>query len=124
MAAVPTQQVEFGDSTVHYSAFSSAYLSASVAAQANLTRGRHVGVLTVAVVRNGLARPALLSGAVQGPQGRPRPLSFRQVNAAGAASYVAQFAIERPETLTFTLMYDDGNARHPFRFNQELFPGP
>lgn len=122
-AARPERKEVFGNVTVHYSAFTSSMLPPDVATHTGLTRSKNLGVLNITVLKAGKPGLAVVSGTVKDLTGRSSPLSFKQVNDQGGVSYIAQFKITQPDTLTFDLTLETGGVSHTFSFNQELFPG-
>ncbi|QXI38224.1 DUF4426 domain-containing protein [Pseudomonas xantholysinigenes] len=122
-AARPERKQDFGDVTVHYSAFTSSMLQPDIAAATGLTRSKNQGVLNIAVLKAGKPAMAVVSGTVKDLTGRGNPLSFKQITDQGAVYYIAQFKIEQAETVTFDLNIESGGVSHTLSFNQEVFPG-
>lgn len=122
-AARPERKQDFGDVTVHYSAFTSSMLQPDIAAATGLVRSKNQGVLNIAVLKAGKSATAVVSGTVKDLTGRSSPLSFRQITDQGAVYYIAQFKIAQAETLTFDLNIETGGLSHTLSFNQEVFPG-
>ena len=122
-AARPERKQDFGDVTVHYSAFTSSMLQPDIAAATGLVRSKNQGVLNIAVLKAGKPGMAVVSGTVKDLTGRSSPLSFRQITDQGAVYYIAQFKIAQAETLTFDLNIETGGVSHTLSFNQEVFPG-
>ncbi|MBV4539076.1 DUF4426 domain-containing protein [Pseudomonas urmiensis] len=122
-AAKPERKQDFGDVTVHYSAFTSSMLQPEIAAATGLTRSKNQGVLNIAVLKAGKPGMAVVSGTVKDLTGRSSPLSFKQIADQGAVYYIAQFKIDQAETLTFDLNIETGGVSHKLSFNQEVFPG-
>ncbi|MEA5670353.1 DUF4426 domain-containing protein [Pseudomonas sp. MH2] len=122
-AARPERKQDFGDVTVHYSAFTSSMLQPNIAAATGLVRSKNQGVLNIAVLKAGKPATAVVSGTVKDLTGRSSPLSFRQITDQGAVYYIAQFKIAQAETLTFDLNIETGGLSHTLSFNQEVFPG-
>lgn len=122
-AARPERKQDFGDVTVHYSAFTSSMLQPDIAAATGLVRSKNQGVLNIAVLKAGKPATAVVSGTVKDLTGRSSPLSFRQITDQGAVYYIAQFKIAQAETLTFDLNIETGGLSHTLSFNQEVFPG-
>ena len=122
-AARPDRKEVFGDTTVHYSAFTSSFLQPDVAAAAGLVRSKNQGVLNIAVLKANQPSTAGVSGAVKDLTGRSRTLDFKQITDQGAVYYIAQFPIDTQETFTFTVNVQSGGDTNTFSFNQELFPG-
>ncbi|MBC3422643.1 DUF4426 domain-containing protein [Pseudomonas sp. RW3S2] len=122
-AARPERKQDFGDVTVHCSAFTSSMLQPDIAAATGLVRSKNQGVLNIAVLKAGKPGTAVVSGTVKDLTGRSSPLSFRQITDQGAVYYIAQFKIAQAETLTFDLNIETGGVSHTLSFNQEVFPG-
>ncbi|MDR2306220.1 MAG: DUF4426 domain-containing protein [Paucimonas sp.] len=122
-AAKPERKQDFGDVTVHYSAFTSSMLQPDIASATGLTRSKNQGVLNIAVLKAGQPAMAVVSGTVKDLTGRSNPLSFKQITDQGAIYYIAQFKIDQAETVTFDLNIESGGVSHPLSFNQEVFPG-
>ena len=122
-AAKPERKQDFGDVTVHYSAFTSSMLQPEIAAATGLIRSKNQGVLNIAVLKAGEPGMAVVSGTVKDLTGRSSPLSFKQIADKGAVYYIAQFKIDQAETLTFDLNIETGGVSHKLSFNQEVFPG-
>ncbi|QXH36104.1 MULTISPECIES: DUF4426 domain-containing protein [Pseudomonas] len=122
-AARPERKQDFGDVTVHYSAFTSSMLQPEIAAATGLTRSKNQGVLNIAVLKAGKPAMAVVSGTVKDLTGRSNPLSFKQITDQGAVYYIAQFKIDQAETVTFDLNIESGGVSHTLSFNQEVFPG-
>ena len=122
-AARPERKQDFGDVTVHYSAFTSSMLQPDIAAATGLVRSKNQGVLNIAVLKAGKPATAVVSGTVKDLTGRSSPLSFRQITDQGAVYYIAQFKIAQADTLTFDLNIETGGLSHTLSFNQEVFPG-
>jgi hypothetical protein len=122
-AARPERKEDFGDVTVHYSAFTSSMLQPDIAAATGLTRSKNQGVLNIALLKAGKPTMGVVSGTVKDLTGRSNPLSFKQITEQGAIYYIAQFKIEQAETLTFDLNVETGGDSHQLSFNQEVFPG-
>ncbi|QXH56325.1 DUF4426 domain-containing protein [Pseudomonas maumuensis] len=122
-AARPERKEVFGDVTVHYSAFTSSMLQPDIAAATGLTRSKNQGVLNIAVIKAGKPAMAVVSGTVKDLTGRSSRLSFKQITDQGAIYYIAQFKIDRAETVTFDLNVETGGVSNKLSFNQEVFPG-
>ena len=111
-AARPDRKEDFGDVTVHYSAFTSSMLQPDIAAATGLTRSKNQGVLNIALIKAGKPSMGVVSGTVKDLTGRSNPLSFKQITDQGAVYYIAQFKIEQAETLTFDLNVETGGVSH------------
>jgi hypothetical protein len=121
--AKPERKEVFGDTTVHYSAFTSSFLQPDIAAAAGLVRSKNQGVLNIAVLKAGKASTAEVTGDVKDLTGQGKTLKFKQVTEQGAVYYIAQFPIDQQDTFTFTINVQAGGDTNSFSFNQELFPG-
>ncbi|WP_397450455.1 DUF4426 domain-containing protein [Pseudomonas sp. NA-150] len=121
--AKPDRKEVFGDTTVHYSAFTSSYLQPEVASAAGLIRSKNQGVLNIAVLKADKPINANVSGTVRDLTGRITPLSFKQISEQGSVYYIAQYKIDQQETFTFSIKVDAAGDSNSFSFDQELFPG-
>ncbi|MGV8918524.1 MAG: DUF4426 domain-containing protein [Pseudomonas sp.] len=121
--AKPDRKEVFGDTTVHYSAFTSSYLQPEVAAAAGLIRSKNQGVLNIAVIKSGKPATANISGTIKELGGAATPLSFKQISEQGAVYYIAQYKIDQQATFTFAIDVKTGDDSNSFSFDQELFPG-
>jgi hypothetical protein len=121
--AKPERKEVFGDTTVHYSAFTSSYLTPDVAKASGLTRSKNQGVLNIAVLKGDKPMTANVTGTAKDLTSRNIDLKFKQISEQGAVYYIAQFPIEQQETLTFTINVQAGGDTNSFSFDQELFPG-
>ena len=63
-AARPDRKEDFGDVTVHYSAFTSSMLQPDIAAATGLTRSKNQGVLNIALIKAGKPSMGVVSGTV------------------------------------------------------------
>ncbi|MDB6141181.1 MAG: hypothetical protein JWP80_225 [Pseudomonas sp.] len=121
--AKPDRKEVFGDTTVHYSAFTSSYLTPEVAAAAGLTRSKNQGVMNIAVIKADKPVVASVTGSAKDLTSRNIDLKFKQITEKDAVYYIAQFPIEQQETLTFTINVQAGGDTNSFSFDQEIFPG-
>jgi hypothetical protein len=123
LPAFAERKQSFGDIDVHYSVFNSSFLQPDTAAASGLVRSKTLGVITVAVLRDGKALPARVDGSVKNLLGQQSVLTFKQLDEPGASYYLAQFALEQREVLTFSLNVStsDGGSNN-VTFNQEVFP--
>ncbi|MDE1168479.1 MAG: DUF4426 domain-containing protein [Pseudomonas sp.] len=123
-AAKPERQETFSDGvTVYYNAITSSFLSPEMTTAAGLTRSKNLGVLNIAVFKDGKLAMANVSGTVTNEDGRKDNLTIQQKTEQGAVTYLAQFTIDRPGTYTFDVNVAIGDKINTLNFNQALFPG-
>ncbi|MFG0380351.1 DUF4426 domain-containing protein [Pseudomonas sp. zbq_18] len=123
LPAVAERKQTFGELDVHYSTFNSSFLQPDIAATVGLTRSKTIGVLNIAVLKDGKGQPAKVSGSVKNLLGQTSPLQFKQVLESGAVYYLAEFPLRQREVLTFSINVQLGDAApHTLTFNQEVFP--
>lgn len=123
LPAVAERKQTFGELDVHYSTFNSSFLQPDIAAAVGLTRSKTIGVLNIAVLKDGKGQPAKVSGSVKNLLGQTSPLQFKQVLESGAVYYLAEFPLRQREVLTFSINVQLGDAApHTLTFNQEVFP--
>ncbi|MDB5984676.1 MAG: hypothetical protein JWQ69_5691 [Pseudomonas sp.] len=121
--AKPDRKEVFGDTTVHYSAFTSSSLTPDVAKATGLIRSKNQGVLNIAVLKGDKPVVANVTGSAKDLTSRNIDLKFKEITETGAVYYIAQFPIEQQETLTFTINVQVGDDTHDLSFNQDVFPG-
>ena len=123
LPAVAERKQTFGELDVHYSTFNSSFLQPDIAAAVGLTRSKTIGVLNIAVLKDGKGQPAKVSGSVKNLLGQTSPLQFKQVLESGAVYYLAEFPLRQREVLTFSIQVQVGDsAPNTLTFNQEVFP--
>lgn len=123
LPAAAEQKRSFGDLDVHYSAFNSSFLLPDIAAAANLTRSKELGVINIAVRKADQPVAAQVNGQVRNLLGQVHNLQFKQVKEGEAIYYLAQFPFSGRETLRFNLQVEAaGGPSHSFDFSQEFFP--
>ncbi|MDE1898953.1 MAG: DUF4426 domain-containing protein [Xanthomonadaceae bacterium] len=115
-----------GDFIVYYSAISSTLITPAVAQANDLRRGRHIGLINIAVKR-GLdpARaapvPATISGSVRNLSDQSTTLHFRAVSEPGAVYYLAEFPVSGIDTLRFDLrVRPAGGGVIPVSFSRDF----
>ncbi len=122
LPAVAERKQSFGDLDVHYSVFNSGFLQPEIASATGLVRSKTLGVVNVAVLKDGQPKTAQVSGQAKNLLGQITPLDFKQVSQGEAVYYLAQFPFAEREVLSFTLEVKQGGSSHSFSFNQEMFP--
>ncbi|MEX2474756.1 DUF4426 domain-containing protein [Marinobacter sp.] len=118
----------FGDFEVHYSVFPSTFLSAEVAQANNLNRSQSIGIINIAIMRegeNGGLEP--VSGQVEGKAlndiQQVKFLAFRRIQEGDAVYFIAQYQYRSAELMTFQITArPTGSGKDlPIRFAHTLF---
>lgn len=118
----------FGDYQVHYSVFPSTFLSAEVAQANDLNRSKGIGIVNIAIMRegeNGGLEP--VSGQVEGKVlndiQQTRFLPFRRIQEGDAVYFIAEYQYRSAELMTFqiTARPTGGGKDLPIRFAHTLF---
>jgi len=114
------QKQTLGNWDVHYSAFTSTFLSPQVASTYGITRSASKGVLNISVLDKKTQAPQELevTGQVVNPLGQVQSLEFQKITEAEAVYYITQFDYTNAETLRFTI--NIGNEQ-TLKFNQEFW---
>jgi hypothetical protein len=115
-----------GDFIVYYSAISSTLITPAVAQTNDLRRGRHIGLINIAVKRgrdpaSAAPVPATISGSVRNLSDQSTTLHFRAVKEPGAVYYLAEFPVSGIDTLRFDLRVQPaGGSVIPVSFSRDF----
>lgn len=113
-----------GGYDVHYSAVPSISIAPQVARQYAITRSANRALLNIAVLRDGKAVQATVTGAATNLSGQRQDLAVREVREGDAIYYLAEPRTADRETLDFDLLVTPQGATAPIavKFRQEFFP--
>ena len=113
-----------GGYEVHYSAVPSISIPAQVASQYAITRSANRALLNIAVLREGVAVQATVTGAATNLAGQRQDLAVREVREGDAIYYLAEPRTADRETLDFDMSVTPAGAAAPIavKFRQEFFP--
>jgi len=108
LTAQAEQSKEFGDYTVHYSAFTTDNLTPSVAKAYDIPRSKKRALLNISVLKktaDGSSKPsrASIKGATTNLSQQLRELSPREISEKGAIYYIAETPVDNAETLKYSL---------------------
>ena len=108
LTAQAEQAKEFGDYTVHYSAFTTDNLTPSVAKAYNIPRSKKRALLNISVLKktaDGSSKPskASIKGTTTNLSQQLRELSPREISEKGAIYYIAETPVANAETLKYSL---------------------
>lgn len=115
-----------GDFIVYYNAISSTLITPAVAQTNDLRRGRHIGLINIAVKRgrdpaSAAPVPATISGSVRNLRDQSTTLHFRAVREPGAVYYLAEFPVSGIDTLRFDLRVQPaGGGVIPVSFSRDF----
>lgn len=114
------QKQTLGNWDVHYSAFTSTFLTPQVASTYGITRSASKGVLNISVLDKTSQKPQSVevSGQAVNPLGQLQPLKFKKITEADAVYYITQFDYTNAETLRFSI---DIGENQTLTFNQEFW---
>jgi len=99
---------QFGDYTIHYTAFRSDTLQPEIAKAYNLIRRNNRVIVNVSVIKNvagttGTAASAKVEGQANNLTGQLKQLDFREIKEGDAIYYLAEIQISNGEFLKFDL---------------------
>ncbi|MEX2524746.1 MAG: DUF4426 domain-containing protein, partial [Gammaproteobacteria bacterium] len=102
------QSRDFGDYTVHYSAFTTDILSPEVAGSYGIRRSSNRILLNISVLKKVMgtsAQPvrAAVKATATNLSSQLREVEMRELNEHGAIYYIGELKVEHGETLTFDL---------------------
>lgn len=122
------QKERFGDYEVHYSAFTSTFLTPDIAKQYGIVRSKAIGVINISVLKkseNGIFEPvpAQLEGMRTNDIQQQQFLAFRRVKEGKAIYYLAEMQFMEGEVLVFNISATpEGQARPlKLRFSQTFY---
>jgi len=127
LTAQAEQPRNFGDYTVHYTAFTTDNLTPSVARAYNIPRSKKRALLNVSVLKktaNDSSRPtrASIKGTTTSPGQQLRELSLREISEKGTIYYIAETPVVDAETLKYSLEIIPEGETTAYRFSfQEQF---
>lgn len=104
--AAAEQSRTFGDYTVHYSAFTTDYLTPEVARIYKIPRSKNRALVNISVLKNDdgqLGKPvrAKVEGEAKNLSEQLRELNIREINEEDAVYYIAETQINNEETLRY-----------------------
>lgn len=105
----------FGDYTVHFSTFNSAFVPPGVAEIYGITRARNQVLINVSVThtkrgKTSLGLPAKVTGTARNLLQQQRVLEFDEINEGNATYYLAPLRHSNEEVYNFTLNVTPANA--------------
>lgn len=119
---------DFGDYTIHYTAFRSDTLTPAIAKTYNLTRRNNRVIVNIAVIKKvpgttGTSTAAKVEGHASNLTGQLKDLDFREVNDGDAIYYLAETQISNGETLKFDIRVTPagGTGSTDIQFNKQFF---
>ena len=121
------QPRNFGDYTVHYTAFTTDNLTSSAARAYNITRSKKRALLNVSILKktaNGSSRPtrASIKGTTTSLSQQLKELSLREISEKGTIYYIAETPVVDAETLKYSLEITPEGETTAYRLSfQEQF---
>lgn len=107
LAAAAEQSKSFGDYIVHYSVFTTDYLTPEVARLYQIPRSKNRALVNISVLKRNNAGPmgepvrARVEGAATNLSAQLRELNIREINENDAVYYIAETQINNEETLRY-----------------------
>ena len=116
------QMKELGPWRVHYSAFSSSFLTPEVAKAYGLERSRYNGIVNIAVQnKQGVAQAVGISGEAKNLTGTLRTLQFQEVKEGDSIYYLAVLPYRNEDTYQFTLTIMGEGQKQTLTFQQTFY---
>lgn len=120
----------FGEYTVHYTVFNSAFIPAEVAAAYQVNRAKNRALVNVSVTRetqagHSLGLPATITGTATNMIQQQRKLDFRTIDEGNATYYLADLRHTNEEIMNFAVQVQVEEQSQPFtvRFTRTLHSG-
>lgn len=106
LSAAAEQSKTFGDYIVHYSVFTTDYLTAEVAKLYQIPRSKNRALVNISVLKKNsgpMGEPvrARVEGAATNLSAQLRELNIREINENNAVYYIAETQINNEETLRY-----------------------
>jgi hypothetical protein len=126
-SAVAEQYKDFGDYTIHYSAFTTDILSPAVAKAYQITRSKNRAMINISVLKKvmgttGAPSKAAVVATATNLNNQLREVEFREVMEEGAIYYLAELAVNNGETLKISLNITPEGENEGYKFSfQEQF---
>jgi hypothetical protein len=122
------QSKDFGDYTIHYSAFTTDVLSPEVASIYNITRSKNRAMLTISVLKKVMetsVKPvkAAIEATATNLSAQLKTIDMRELSDQGAIYYIAELPVAHRETLKFNISVTPNGEQHNYRFSfdQQFF---
>lgn len=126
-AVAGATEKQFGEYTIHYSAFKSDFLSSPMAKAYGITRSKNRAVLNITVTKSGekgLPQPieADISSKVFNVYQQTKAVNLRKIVDQGSIYYIAEFPVANEEIVNFEVAASqDKNPIGKVTFQQQFF---
>lgn len=116
------QSKDFGDYTIHYSAFTTDVLSADVAGAYNITRSKNRALINISVLKKVMdasVKPvrAQIVASATNLSAQLKTFEVRELNDQGAIYYIAETPVNHRETLKFDIAVTPDGEQNTYRFS-------
>jgi hypothetical protein len=127
MATMPVhaeQKKQLGLWDVHYIALPTTLLDPATASQYNIERSKYNGLVNISVLnsKDQAAQQVVISGEAKNLRGQIKPLSFIEVKEGKAVYYLAQYAYQTEQMVSFTIQISQGTQSQQLKFNHTFYP--
>ncbi len=118
---------DFGDHTIHYSVFSSDFLSPDIAKSYGIKRSKKRAVLNISVTQKNegsLPTPIAVevTGTASNIYNQLKPINLREIKQPGAYYYIAEIPVSNQELITFNISAKlDGKVLGSVKFRQKFY---
>ena len=125
--ATQASEKNFGAYTIHYSAFSSDFLSPPVAKSYGIQRSKNRAILNVTITKEGEAGQrtpveANISSKAFNVYQQSKPLTMRKIEEKDAIYYIAEFPVANEELINFKIDAQDNTSQiGSVSFQQQFF---
>lgn len=128
ITAYAGQSKNFGDYSVHYSAFTTDMLTPEVARAYQITRSKNRALLNISVLKRVLdtsTKPvrATIKASATNLSAQLKNFELREINDSGAIYYIAEAPVSHRETLKFSISVtpEGEEDTYTFTFQQQFF---
>lgn len=122
------QSKDFGDYTIHYSAFTTDVLSPEVARAYNITRSKNRAMLNISVLKKVMETSVMpvkaeIESSATNLSAQLKAIEMRELSDQGAIYYIAELPVAHRETLKFNIAVTPDGEEYTYRFSfdQQFF---
>ena len=119
---------DFGDYTVHYSAFTSDSLQPAMAKAYGITRSKNRALLSISILKKSLSPlgtpvKAAINAEANNLTGQWKKIDVREIDDGSAVYYVSEFRVAHKEILNFKIEATPEGSKSPLtlKFQQQFY---
>ena len=117
------QKQSLGDWDIHYSAFSSTFLTPDIASIYDINRSRYTGVITITVLNRNdqTAQDVSITGTAKNLLGVLKPLEFKPIKEGKSVYYITEIDYRNEETYRIQLNIKQDKLSEALKFQHTFY---